>query len=72
MRWVPAVAWELDSTPCFCKVQNSKKKFLAPAWKIKSRRNKKRIAQFVYKSRDESNESNQAVIRREIVTVILQ
>jgi len=35
-----------------------KKKIPTPAWRIKSRRNKKRIAQFACKSRDESNELN--------------
>ena len=34
------------------------KKNSAPAWKFKYRRNKKRIAQFACKSRDESNEPN--------------
>ena len=40
--------------------QNSKfqKKNSAPAWRFKSRRNKKRIAQFACKLRDESNEPN--------------
>ena len=35
-----------------------KKKFPAPAWRLKSRRNKKRIATAVCKWRDESNEPN--------------
>jgi len=34
------------------------KKIPASAWRIKSRRNKKRIAQFACKSRDESNKPN--------------
>ena len=40
--------------------QNSKfqKKISTPAWRLKSRRNKKRIATAAYKSRDESNEPN--------------
>ena len=41
-----------------CKNQNSKKKIPAPAWRLKSRRNKKRIATAACKSRDESNEPN--------------
>ena len=53
---VTLIACNLMSTDS-CKVQNSKKNS-APAWKIKSRRNKKRITQFVCKSRDESNEPN--------------
>ena len=40
------------------KNQNSKKKIPAPAWRLKSRRNKKRIATAACKSRDESNEPN--------------
>ena len=40
------------------KNQNSKKKILAPAWRLKSRRNKKCIATAACKSRDESNEPN--------------
>ena len=39
------------------------KKIPAPAWRLKSRRNKKRIATAVCKWRDESNEPNQAIIR---------
>ena len=39
------------------------KKFPAPAWRLKSRRNKKRIATAVCKWRDESNEPNYTVIR---------
>jgi len=38
--------------------------FSASAWRLKSRQNKKRIAQFACKSQDESNELNYAVIRR--------
>ena len=40
--------------------QNSKfqKKNSAPAWRLKSRRNKKRIATVICKWRDESNEPN--------------
>ena len=34
------------------------KKNPAPAWRVKSRRNKKRIATAAYKSRDESNQPN--------------
>ena len=40
------------------------KKFPASAWRLKSRRNKKRIATAACKSRDESNEPNYDVIRR--------
>ena len=41
-------------------LQNSKFQnfFPAPAWRLKSRRNKKRIATAVCKWRDESNEPN--------------
>ena len=38
--------------------QNSKKKNLILVWRLKSRRNKKRIATAACKSRDESNELN--------------
>ena len=48
----------LNIYPLFsCKVQNFKKNS-APAWRIKSRQNKKYIAQFACKSRDKSNEPN--------------
>ena len=40
---------------CKTKISNF---FLAPTWRFKSRRNKKRIATAACKSRDESNESN--------------
>ena len=50
--------WQLLTCGLGCKVQNFKKKIPTPVWRIKSRRNKKCIAQFVYKSRDESNEPN--------------
>ena len=44
--------------PCLVAKFKFQKKIPAPAWRIKSRRNKKHIAQFVCKSRDESNEPN--------------
>ena len=52
----PARRIRLVNKPVFgCKLPNSKFFFLAPAWRLKSRRNKKRIATAVYKWRDESN-----------------
>ena len=44
--------------PCLVAKFKIPKKFPAPAWRFKSRRNKKHIAQFACKSRDESNEPN--------------
>ena len=65
-RGQQAVAAEVRCTQCVTrsyavfssKNQNSKKKILAPAWRLKSRRNKKCIATAACKSRDESNEPN--------------
>jgi len=65
-RGQQAVAAEVRCTQCVTrsyavfssKNQNSKKKILAPAWRLKSRRNKKLIATAACKSRDESNEPN--------------
>ena len=65
-RGQQAVAAEVSCTQCVTrsyavfssKNQNSKKKILAPAWRLKSRRNKKCIATAACKSRDESNEPN--------------
>ena len=52
-------------------MQNSKfQNYLAAhVWSIKSRQNKKLIALFAYKLRDESNEPNQAMIRHCEATV---
>ena len=52
-----------ESWPCLVAKTKIPKKNPAPAWRLKSRRNKKRIATAVCKWRDESNEPNYAVIR---------
>ena len=44
--------------PCLDAKTKISKKIPAPAWRLKSRRNKKRIATAVCKWRDESNEPN--------------
>ena len=45
-------------SPCLVTKFKIPKKIPAPAWRLKSRRNKKRIATAVCKWRDESNEPN--------------
>ena len=51
-----------EFVPClvvkFKIIKLSHQKRILHAWSIKSRRNKKRIAWFAYKLRDESNEHN--------------
>ena len=50
---------KIELGPCLVtKIKIPKKKIPAPAWRLKSRRNKKRIATAVCKRRDESNEPN--------------
>jgi len=47
-----------ETGPCLDEKSKFQKKIPAPAWRLKSRRNKKHIATVVCKWRDESNEPN--------------
>ena len=54
----PVIGNRGASTPCLVTKFKVPKKISAPTWRLKSRRNKKRIAQFACKSRDKANEPN--------------